>query len=135
MKLTTILARTQLTVIAEMANIPSDVSGIGSVYMYASTKDVAHGRHGPRIKISNVPGRFDPNNCFVMTIDKFAPAAIAGPPKLPQSILNDIEDWVRQNYEVLMSYWNKAPYKLPNNTTVGPFNNLVELQAALRPLT
>jgi len=137
MKLKQILAYTNdiLTeqMLAEMANIPADVSGIGSVYMYASTKDVVNGRHGPRIKISNVPNRFDVNDCFVMLVDKFNPTT-KGIVKLSKAAVRDIEDWVRQNFEVLMSYWNKAPYPMKDGTVVGPILTKPELIAALTPL-
>jgi len=119
--------------LTEMANIPADVSGITAVYMFASTKDAVNGRHGPRIKVSNVPNKFAVNDCFVVLIDKLNPTT-KGTIKLPGATVDDIKDWVRQNFEVLMSYWNKAPYQMKDGTVVGPILTRQELLANLTPL-
>jgi hypothetical protein len=90
----------------EMARIQKRDSGI-NVMIYASTKDVVEGRHGPRIKISNIVGTFSDTDNFSVSI-AHDPAIMSGRTKFSSSTVDDIFDFVRINYEPLMKYWNNA---------------------------
>lgn len=88
----------------EMARVQEANSGI-PVHIYVSTKNVVHGAHGPRIKISNIPNTFSSHNNFVVSISK-EPSIKAGKERCSKFQLEDIFDWVKLNYVPLMKYWN-----------------------------
>jgi hypothetical protein len=69
-----------------------------------STKDYVGGRHGPRIKVSNIPGKFSPIDNFLVTIS--TEPQVIGKPKFNESTVNDICDWVLLNKEPLLKFWN-----------------------------
>lgn len=78
-------------------------SGLRQV-IWVSTKDHAKGRHGPRLKVSNVVGKFDDTDNFSVTLTK-EPLIIAGRSKFGHSENEDILDWVKINYDPLIKYW------------------------------
>ena len=88
----------------EMINISPEDSGINCV-MFVSTKQYVNGKHGPRIKISNLPNKFSSNDNFVITISK-KPELIAGKCNFDKSTLNNLFKWTILNYEPLMKFWN-----------------------------
>jgi hypothetical protein len=90
----------------EMARIQKKDSGI-NVMIYASTKDVVKGRHGPRIKVSNIIGTFSDSDNFSVSI-AHEPQIMSGKSKLGNSTVEDIFDFVKINYEALMKYWNNS---------------------------
>ena len=87
----------------EMARVKTADSGLPCV-LFASTKTYVNGRHGPRIKVSNVPGTYSDFDNFVVTIAK-PPVMVAGTPKFKESVVGDIIDWVALNYDSLLKYW------------------------------
>ena len=87
----------------EMARVREADSGI-PVEIYVSTQQPVMGRHGPRIKISNVKNTFSDSDNFALEISK-NPVLRAGKMKLKSSEFEDIVDWVKLNYEPLMKYW------------------------------
>jgi hypothetical protein len=88
----------------EMARVQEADSGI-PVHIYVSTKNVVHGAHGKRIKISNVPNTFSSADNFVVSITK-EPKILAGKPRCSRAQQEDIFDWVKLNYSPLIKYWN-----------------------------
>lgn len=78
-------------------------SGLRQV-IWVSTKDHAKGRHGPRLKVSNVVGKFDESDNFSVTLAK-EPIIVAGKSKFSTSENEDILDWVKINHEPLMKHW------------------------------
>lgn len=88
----------------EMLNINPKDTGINCI-IYASTKNTVHGRHGPRVKISNIPNNFSPVDNFAVSISE-EPKIVAGKCKFNQSILTDIYEWIKLNYNPLIKYWN-----------------------------
>ena len=89
-----------------MAHVQKANSGI-PMHIYVSTKNVVHGAHGPRIKISNGPNIFSSHDNFVVSISK-NPGVLAGKPKCSDSQVEDILDWVKLNYTPLLKYWNDS---------------------------
>ena len=69
------------------------------------------GTHGPRIKVSNIKGKFAANDCFVMSVSR-EPAVLT--PKNAKLKLHEVElikDWIKLNYEDLMQAWYNAEHE------------------------
>ena len=85
----------------EMANLPSADTGLG----YFIWIGEVGGQHGPRVKISNSRGKMNTNNCFVMSVAKIPEVLTPRSCKLKKSEVDDISDWIKLNYVVLMDMW------------------------------
>ena len=90
--------------IAEMANLRPKDTGLNLV-MFVSTKEYVNDRHGPRIKISNIPGTFSKDDNFVVLISK-SPTINTKQCKYDNDTRKSIEDWITINYKQLIDYWN-----------------------------
>ena len=88
----------------EMARVQKKDSGI-NVVMYVSTKDVVQGRHGPRIKVSNIVGTFSSTNNFSISIST-EPSVMSGKVEIGTNTLEDIFDFIKINVEPLLKYWS-----------------------------
>jgi len=86
----------------EMANLPSADTGLG----YFIWIGEVGGQHGPRVKVSNSHGKMNVNNCFVMSVAKIPEVLTPRSCKLRKSEVDDISDWIKLNYDVLMKMWN-----------------------------
>lgn len=87
-----------------MANVPPEDTGLpAGVVVFVSPQQ---GQHGPRIKVSNTPGRMVPTDTFSVTIEDHP--QVVGQAKFPASTVAKIGEWVVLNKEVLMRYWNTA---------------------------
>jgi len=87
--------------LTEMANLAPDETGLKYVIWIGEVG----GQHGPRIKVSNIKGKFAANDNFVMSISK-DPANLT--PKFSKISTDDIEDiidWIKLNYDLLMKIW------------------------------
>lgn len=87
--------------VMEMANLPTQKTGLTRVIWFGEVG----GQHGPRIKVSNVPGKFDRNDNFVMSVEKNPRVLTPNSCKLGKSDIDDISDWIKINYEVLMDLY------------------------------
>lgn len=87
----------------EMANVREKDSGL-NVTMFVSSKKYVNGRHGPRIKVSNLRDKFSADDNFVITLSK--EPIIGKNAKYKESELNNLVDWIKLNLEVLLDYWN-----------------------------
>ena len=85
----------------EMANLNPDDTGLSYVIWMGEIG----GQHGPRIKVSNVRGKMQSNNCFVMSVSHDPVVITRASCKLSQSEVDDVADWVKINYGTLMSMW------------------------------
>ncbi len=87
----------------DMANLSEAHTGIPGV-VWISTRV---GRHGPRVKYYQKPGREQPS--FSLSIDE-PPVVVAG--DLPVRVINrmgpEVTEWVRLNREALLSFWNEG---------------------------
>lgn len=88
-------------VMTEMANLFPATTGLG----YAIWFGEVGGQHGPRIKVSNIRGRFAQNDNFVISVDKNPRILTPRSVKLKPSEVEDIFDWVKLNYQKLMEMW------------------------------
>lgn len=85
----------------EMANLPPADTGLNYVIWIGEVG----GQHGPRIKVSNIKGKFAINDNFVISIAK---EPINLTPKFTKVSIKDeedVKDWVKLNYDVLLQLW------------------------------
>lgn len=87
----------------EIANLQPRTTGLTSI-VYVSWKGAA--KHGPRIKVSNVNGRMDPNDNFTVTIEN--EPRVIGKCKLKQFDLANVIDWVKLNRKHLEYIWKNG---------------------------
>jgi hypothetical protein len=85
----------------EMANLYPASTGLS----YAVWFGEVGGQHGPRIKVSNVKGKFDQNDNFVISVEKEPKLLTPSSMRIKRSELEDLFDWVKLNYDDLMEMW------------------------------
>lgn len=85
----------------EMANLYPTETGLERVIWFGEVG----GQHGPRIKVSNVKGKFAINDNFVISVSKNPVVLTKSSMKIKQSELDDLFDWVILNYDKLMELW------------------------------
>ena len=101
----------------EMANIHSNIHGIGNVVIWVGR---ANTRHGLRVKISNVKNKFDDSNNFVIqmpTLD-YDPSQVAK--WIDTKTLEKIKQWIKINQLLLYAYENGEiddTYEFLNNVS------------------
>jgi hypothetical protein len=86
----------------EMTSVSTWYSGLGH-FIWVSPRGGA--KHGPRIKVSNTPGKFDAADNFSVSIT-LEPEIRAGICKLEPDDLDSVKDWIRINYDHLQNVWN-----------------------------
>lgn len=90
----------------EMANLYPTKTGIGRVLWLGEVG----GQHGPRIKVSNTPGKFNNSDYFVLTVDTDPqPVTFKSGStnvKVSSKELDKIKSWVTKNHTVLIELWN-----------------------------
>lgn len=86
----------------EMANLHPEETGMDYVIWIGEVG----GQHGPRIKVSNTKGKMNKTDCFVMSIAKEPQVLTTKSCKLTTSKLEDLSDWIKLNYDILMKMWN-----------------------------
>lgn len=87
--------------LGEMANIQPSESGMPR-HIFVSRRGRA--QHGPRIKVSNVPGTFSEDDSFSLTLE--ANPRIIGTCKLKSEHLDDLKDWIKLNHEHIKKTWD-----------------------------
>lgn len=85
----------------EMANLAPGTTGLPVVIWMGEIG----GQHGPRIKASNIKGKFAANDNFVVSVDKEPRVLTPKSVKLKSSEIEEIEDWIKLNYVALMDLW------------------------------
>ena len=63
-------------------------------------------KHGIRIKVSNVPGRFANDDNFSMTVHHESPQVVSGICKLKPKHLKKIKQWIIKNHDALQKIWD-----------------------------
>ncbi len=104
MKLTDLLNEEKLILEAamnEMANLFPSRTGLERIIWFGEVG----GQHGPRIKVSNLKGKFAQHDCFVISVAKDPRVLTPSTMKIKQSELDDLFDWVKINYDDLMKMW------------------------------
>lgn len=86
----------------EMANVGPRRHGIENVYIFVGSVEKAP--HWLRVKVSNVPGKYDKHNNFVIEM----PSLEYDPKKVADWItlktLKNILEWIKLNQQVLHDY-------------------------------
>jgi len=87
----------------EMANIHSQYHGISQVVIWVG---LANKQHGLRVKVSNVPNKFDPNNCFNIQMPSldYDPSTVAK--WIDATKIAQILKWITLNQQLLYDYEN-----------------------------
>jgi hypothetical protein len=85
----------------EMANLNPADTGLNYVIWIGEIG----GQHGPRIKVSNIKGKFAKDDNFVISIAKEPVNLTPKFTKISIKEVDDVKDWVKLNYEVLMKLW------------------------------
>ena len=90
----------------EMASFRPNSTGIDRVVIWMGPKQAGAAKHGPRIKVSaSYTNNIQPDDLFVMTVNT-NPTIVAGTPNLSSETIEDIKDWIRVNYQVLIAFWD-----------------------------
>ena len=101
MKIASILEYRDEDELFEMSNITPKRSGLQvSVWVREKNEGL---QHGCSIKVSNIAGKFSPDNFSVSVTQN--PKVIAGKCKLKKVVLDDIIDWVKLNRRPLLDLW------------------------------
>lgn len=85
----------------EMANLNPEDTGLNYVIWIGEIG----GQHGPRIKVSNVKGKFAVNDNFVISIEKEPKNLTPKFTKISNDEVEDVKDWVKLNYKILTQLW------------------------------
>lgn len=85
----------------EMANLYPTKTGLPCVVWFGEVG----GQHGPRLKVSNVPGKFAHDNNFVVSVMKEPKVLTPKSAELSTSKIEDVLDWIKMNYDELMELW------------------------------
>lgn len=104
----------------EMANLSSKDTGLSYVIWFGEVG----GQHGPRIKVSNIKGKFATNDNFVISVAREPQVLTPRSRKISNSDLEDVFDWVKLNYDTLMKLWNAFKHDEP---TISLLADLVKL--------
>lgn len=88
-------------VMTEMANLFPIKTGLPTVIWFGEVG----GQHGPRIKVSNIKGKFAQNDNFDISVEKEPRVLTPRAVKLKVSDIEDIFDWIKINYDDLMKLW------------------------------
>ncbi len=88
----------------EMANVHPKTTGLKyHIHLYGKDSQT---RHGPRVKVSNIAGKFDRNDNFSLSISHDPEVLNKKQCKIPNEHLDHIKDWVRLNHDHLHSMWH-----------------------------
>lgn len=92
-------------VLYEFANLDDRHTGIKNIVIHVySQGDGKKVQHGPRIKISNVYGKFVKNDTFVLDVKNGN--IVEGKSKLTKKEVDTIRLWIAINKKAIIDYWN-----------------------------
>ena len=86
----------------EMTNLSPKHTGLDH-HIWISSKGNA--KHGPRVKVSNVPGKFASDDSFSMSVEH-NPTHRAGSVKIKSEHAEKVKDWIRLNHDFLHKAWH-----------------------------
>ena len=82
----------------EMANITDTKTGIKNHVLWIGPN------HGYRIKVSNLPNSFKPNNCFTITIPDYNVIGDINTKLITTEVFNDIIKFIELNIDLICKY-------------------------------
>jgi hypothetical protein len=90
----------------EMANATEKVTGIKNIVLWLGPNPAGHWK---RIKISNVPNKFDGKNCFTLTIPEFKIIGEVNTKLIDNEKIEQIKQFVLLNMQLILDY---SDYKI-----------------------
>lgn len=87
----------------EMANLNYKYTGIENVILWVGPNP---GSHSYRIKVSNIPNKFEGKDCFTLTIPDYEVVGNMDTKFITNKVLSDIKKWCELNIEVIKEYSN-----------------------------
>ena len=94
--------------INEFANLPSDVTKFENIVIWVGNPPA---NHGHRIKISNTPNKFTPNDCFVITIPDKRVIGKVNKNLINNKTLEQLKTFVDNYGETIIYYLDNKIYK------------------------
>lgn len=85
----------------EMANVDYETTGIKDVVIWIGPNPKSHGK---RIKISNIPNKFDGSKCFTLTIPDFKIIGNVNTKLITTDVLNKIKQFITDNYQLISDF-------------------------------
>jgi hypothetical protein len=85
----------------EMANITDTKTGIKNVVLWVGPNPKFHGH---RIKVSNTPNSFKPDNCFTITIPNYNIIGNVNTKFITSEVFNDIIKFIELNIDLICKY-------------------------------
>jgi hypothetical protein len=86
--------------LVEMANLQPKTTGVEHTINIVSRGGA---KHGARVKVSNVAGKYAHDDNFSLTLEP--EPRVVGTCKLKKEHLENIKDWVRLNHEHINKVW------------------------------
>lgn len=99
----------------EMANVSSKVTGIDDIVLWIGPNPNSHWK---RIKVSNVPNKFDGKDCFTLTIPDFRIIGKINKSLIKKDVMDKIIHFVELNIDIISDY---SDYKME---TIDMINSL-----------
>ena len=85
----------------EMANLSSRSHGIDGVHIWVG---IANKQYGLRVKVSNVRGKFSPNDCFVIQMPSLDYNASQVAKWIDTTTMEKILEWIKLNQQLLYEF-------------------------------
>lgn len=98
----------------EMANLFPEETGLDKIIWFGEVG----GQHGPRIKVSNLKGKFAIHDNFVISVSKTPKVLTPSSVKIKQDEIEDLQDWIILNYDKLMKMWDMYEKGIGNPNTI-----------------
>lgn len=96
----------------EMANLDYESSGIDGVIIWVGPNPHFHGR---RVKISNIPNRFDGKDCFTLTIPDFKIIGNINKSLITNKKFEQIKEFINNNLHLINDY---SDYKISTKNLI-----------------
>lgn len=97
-----------------MANLFPEETGLDKIIWFGEVG----GQHGPRIKVSNLKGKFAIHDNFVISVSKTPKVLTPSSVKIKQDEIEDLQDWIILNYDKLMKMWDMYEKGIGNPNTI-----------------
>jgi len=105
----------------EFANISDKTSGIKRIILHAFSQGDKELNHSPRIKVSNIYGKYRSEDCFVIGVLDLE--IKKGTPKITSKELEQVKEWIVVNRKQLIKYW-KVGVEMPTDTFLASLKSI-----------
>lgn len=85
----------------EMANLSVRYTGIPNIIIWVGADPK---RHAMRVKVSNIPNRWDSDDNFTITLPMLDVVGTINKKLITGNVLRDIQLWIKLNIETLLAY-------------------------------